>query len=512
MSPTTAKCWYVVLLVLSVAPQWTAAFSTCPMHRQHPPSYRGFATTTTKRVVTNRPARRRTVASSASSSVRATGGDEDESGEAAEDDGGPSSSSSAGENPYQDPNYPDLEFVDYSDPEYRADRGAGGDEFFDPESAGGGGIDGSTEEQVEAMREERRMQNDEYQFETYYKEVLKDGGEFKGEWSVFTTSTFTDGTTGQDGRPRLARAAGPLRVISRGERIELERGPASDGREGATDRLEYERILHHERVFAESEEGGEKSADLLRQEEISMGAKFWPAELSSRDFRGQQGIMCVGNAYTICTAVPLSPPPPPSESSSDGGSSSDADAEAHRGPFAEYRAELGLLAEVMRFRVKMDYAVRDDDRSLAMPPLHLRSLTVCRETLGMWPRAERYKSAIEAVTQDALWGPRGAGGGLYDPPPVGSEEQAGQYLLLDLEGRATVLLPYLMDQDPDAHPGSSGWVTSLDWTPGKNRFQVDRKTTAGRDLLGLRTLELSEVESESAERYRPRDGGSNMRQ
>merc|ERR1712238_404488 len=47
-------------------------------------------------------------------------------------------------NIYEDPNYPDLEFIDYSDPEYQIDQGAG-DEFFD---------DTSTEAQVEAMREE----------------------------------------------------------------------------------------------------------------------------------------------------------------------------------------------------------------------------------------------------------------------------------------------------------------------------------------------------------------------
>jgi hypothetical protein len=47
-------------------------------------------------------------------------------------------------------------------------------------------------------------------------------------------------------------------------------------------------------------------------------------------------------------------------------------------------------------------------------------------------------------------------------------------MLLNLDGGATALFPYLMDQDPEAHPGS-GWFTSLDWTPGDLRFQVDRK-------------------------------------
>jgi hypothetical protein len=82
---------------------------------------------------------------------------------------------------------------------------------------------------------------------------------------------------------------------------------------------------------------------------------------------------------------------------------------------------------------------------------------------------------------------------------------------LDLEGGATVLLPYLIDQDPSVHP-DMGWVTSLDWSPGPIRFQVDRKINLGQGILGLRTLEVSEVQSADAETYRPKDGGEDMRQ
>jgi hypothetical protein len=523
------KFWYLSLLavVADVSCCWTVAF-TLPQQQLHMhdspfrqqdvvPTRTTETTATRTRSMSQVPSLCRTLTSSSSAAPVAAVvcwakgiSEDDEEGDTAGGDDAV--------NPYQDPNYPDLEFVNYSDPEYRVDQGVG-DEFFDPTTDN----EESTEAQVEAMREERRMKNDEYQFETYYREILKEGGEFKGEWSVFTTSTFTDGTVDSNGRPRLARAAGPLKVISRGERIELEHNNEEQqqqvvlGGGGTTDRLEYQRILHHEKVYADSEDIERKSEELLKQEEISMGTKFWPTELSANDFRGHQGIMCVGNAYTICTAVPLS-------LSSDASFSDESilPTPVTEGPFAEYRAELGLLSDVLRFRLKMDYAVLDADKIASSstsssggtppaPPLHLKSLTVCRETLGMWPRAEKYKSAIEAVTQDALWGPRGAEGGLYDPPPVGSEEQASQYLLLDLEGRATVLLPYLMDQDPDAHTGT-GWVTSLDWTPGKNRFQADRKIGSGKGLLGLRTLELTEVESASAEQYRPRDGGSNMRQ
>ena len=58
----------------------------------------------------------------------------------------------------------------------------------------------------------------------------------------------------------------------------------------------------------------------------------------------------------------------------------------------------------------------------------------------------------------------------------------------------------------------NGWVTSFDWAPGTQRYQVDRKVQGGLGLRNLRTLELSEVQSADADQYRPRDGGSDMRQ
>lgn len=79
-------------------------------------------------------------------------------------------------------------------------------------------------------------------------------------------------------------------------------------------------------------------------------------------------------------------------------------------------------------------------------------------------------------------------------------------MMLELDGGATLLMPYLIDQDPSVHP-DSGWVTSLDWTPGPIRFQVDRKINGGKGILGLRTLELSEVQSADAATYKPMDGG-----
>lgn len=205
------------------------------------------------------------------------------------------------------------------------------------------------------------------------------------------------------------------------------------------------------------------------------------------------------------------------------------------GPFAEYRAELGIQADNIRLRVKLDYSVlppnvtstagattqrsSDETTNRAPPPaLHLRTMTVCREAVNQWPRSSS-SSTIRAL----FGGPVGAPGGLYDPPPVGSVERAAQYCLLDLEGEATILFPAVMDQTEDGdddndddNTGSSSsnnnWVTSLDWTAGPMRYQVDRKVHGGINLMGLRTLELSEVQGADADQYRPRDGGQNMRQ
>ena len=386
-------------------------------------------------------------------------------------------------NPYSDPNYPDLEFVNYDDPEYQVDQGVG-DEFFGPDD---------TEEQIEAMREERRVKNDEFQFETYYRDILKEGREYKGEWLVFQTTTFFPGMEDSPvtETPRLAKAGEPLKVISRGERIKI------DDSKPDTD-LKYQRLVHHEKIFSESDV--EKSPDQERIEKEVMGVKYVPDQISSYDFRGTKGIMTVGAAYTTCMAEPLKP------------GQEEGDAIAPLGPYSAYRSEVGIQENDLRFRIKLDYSVNKKEKeTMEYPPLHLKSLIVCRETLDMWPRNKNYKSKAEALTGEYLFGPAGAPGGLFDPPPVGSEEQAMQYLLLDLEGGATVLLPYKMDQHPD-DPESSGWVTSLDWTPGKNRFQADRKVKGGKEILGLRTLELTEVGSESADDWRPSDEGADMRQ
>jgi hypothetical protein len=184
----------------------------------------------------------------------------------------------------------------------------------------------------------------------------------------------------------------------------------------------------------------------------------------------------------------------------------------YKGPFAEYRTEVGIQDKNIRLRLKFDYSVLEKSRTTTTPPpsLHLKTLTVCREMIGGLP-TQSSNSISDAITREAFYGPAGAEGGLYDPPPISSDEQAQQYMIMDLDGRASVLFPYVMDQDPIAHDGN-GWVHSVDWTPGSMRYQVDRKVNGGEDMLGLRTLELSEVQGVDAETYRPRDGGQNMRQ
>ena len=413
------------------------------------------------------------------------------------------------ENPYADPNYPDLEFVNYDDPEYSSDRGST-DEFF----AASDGTP-STEEQIEAMREDRRRRNDEYQFQTYYTSVLKEGDSFHGDWTIYKTDTFLpDDIAPKDPKatfPRLVKASKTMKVVSSSYK---EVVPFT--KEGQQP-VDLERIYHVERVASAEEDPlkawkddvdtdsgfREKKAEPVPQdppeaaetEKEIIAKTYWPSALRALDFRGPQGIMVVGNAYTISTALDMN--------------GKELAPDQTDGPFSEYRAELGLNVKDMRMRIKLDYARLPDDKS-AEPPLHLRSLTVCREGRNYWPRREgKFRSLSERTASDALFGASGADGGLYDPPPVGSDQQASQYMVLDLEGHATVLFPFLLDQE---EKGDQGWVSSLDWAPGAMRYQVDRKVGAGRQLLGLRTLELSEVQTADAEQYRPKDGGQNMRQ
>lgn len=370
-------------------------------------------------------------------------------------------------NPYSDPNYPDLEFVDYDDPDYRAFR----DDDDLPTTPGLSPDE--TLAEIESMREDRRRRNDEYQFETYHSKVLRDGSvSTRGEWTVFQTDTFMDDDAAsrrEEGKrhvPRLLQWDKILKVISSGGKTIVDKD--------AEWRVDGERIVHTETLADIHDFPYKEDVEIQwdAQDKLHVQNTFWPDRMTSLDFRGPGGNMCVGKAYTICDATPAI------RNDDTGG----VDEDRHEGPFTEMRTELGVTDGDLRFRIKLDYATLEEDNEIASnipPSLHLRTLTVCRETLdGFWPKpvdnginleeeedmATLPQSNARRKDQDKvdvrLFGPSGAPGGLYDPPPVGSEERAVQnYMLLDFEGGATVLLPHRLDQ----HDTESefGWVTSL---------------------------------------------------
>jgi len=360
--------------------------------------------------------------------------------------------------------YPELEFVNYNDPEYKVDQGEEmnitGDE---------------TEARIEEMREERRRLNDEFQFETYFRDVLESGGEFKGEWTVYK-AMFDE--LDMYGMPQLRKAKNILKVVSKGDKVVKD--------QNAEWRVDGEYIFHEEVAAIDQENDMSFAETILSQ-------TYFPKELKAFDFRGPAGIMKVGNGHTICQTVPLN------------GSSED---DTNDGPFSEMRTEVGIHHDDIRLRLKLDYRASETDSDNDVPPLLLNTVIVCRERLNAWPRKEGFAPSEKEI---ALFGPPGAKGGLYDPPPIENDEQAAQYMMQDLQGGATILFPFKINQSENMFDGK-GWVTTLDWSPGAIRYQVDRKVNAGKKVKGLKTLELTEVETEEANRWRPRDGGANMRQ
>jgi len=398
-------------------------------------------------------------------------------------------------NPYADPAYPDLEFINYDDPEYSVNQG--GDEFIADVP-----VD-TTEEEIEAMREDRRRRNDEYQFETYHAECLMSGETFKGEWTTYRASTFMEGVEEEEGAFPRFKVEDPVRVVSVGRKIFLENPDDADEFEF---RVDGERLVHEERLAEKQDFEEDEEWEAVRatskgtgtsEDNNFVGKRYAPEKMRAFDFRGDAGSMCVGNCYTISDAIPLEV------------DELDADGE-YDGPFSEYRSEIGIKYKRMRYRVKWDYRVKECEQESETPALHLHSMIVCRETRERWPRYVSGQNVDESASE-RLFGTPGANGGLYDPPPVGGEAQASQYVSLDLEGGATVLFPHKIDQDPEAHNGM-GWVQTLDWCPGRLRYQADKKVKSGKELRVLRTLELSEVQSADVDKWRPNDDGTDMRQ
>ena len=493
------------LLAAAHGPHLTTAFSGTPRFALKPPSY--------KHVLS----RELSIPSSTVATIALHSTPEGTNNEDSE-----SNKNNNKNNPYSDPDYPDLEFINYDDPNYQAFQDDN-DDF--PTTTTPGLSQDETLAEIESMREDRRKRNDEFQFETYHSKVLRNGQvSTRGEWTVFQTDTFMEKDASSQRKegarhiPRLLKWDKVLKVISSGSKAIIDKD--------AEWRVDGERIVHTETLADIHDFPYKENVEIQwdAQDRLHVQNTFWPDQMTSLDFRGPGGNMCVGKAYTICDATPMI---------QSGNSNNENEGERHEGPFSEMRTELGVTDGDLRFRIKLDYATLEEDDEIALnipPALHLRTLTVCRETLdGFWPKPVDNGINLEAEEdmttlpqsnarrkdQDRvdvrLFGPTGAPGGLYDPPPVGSEERAVQnYMLLDFEGGATVLLPHRLDQhDTDSE---FGWVTSLDWTPGKIRYQVDRKVFGGTKLKGLKTLELSEVRGEDADRWRPKDGGVDMRQ
>lgn len=221
-------------------------------------------------------------------------------------------------NPYADPNYPDLEFVNYDDPEYQVNQGGDDESQLTDEDA------------IEEMREERRRRNDEYQFQTYYTDILKNGKEFFGEWTVYRTSTFLPNNNNIDTThpPQLIKLGGgsstssdsnnsnqpTVRVVSSAykETVATSSPHPTDA----------ERIRHVETILPTlvlNQENNDKYDDatllpdtdfglgVTKQQEVDKGSKnepfaeqtiknnvYWPDPLKATDFRGHQGIMVCG--------------------------------------------------------------------------------------------------------------------------------------------------------------------------------------------------------------------------
>mmetsp|Transcript_16936 Transcript_16936/g.36712 ORF Transcript_16936/g.36712 Transcript_16936/m.36712 type:complete len:690 (-) Transcript_16936:161-2230(-) len=214
------------------------------------------------------------------------------------DDATNDGSNDSDENPYADPNYPDLEFVNYDDPDYSVDQGVGDD--VEPYN------DDATLAEIEAMREERRRKNDEFQFETYHANVLRGGERSLGEWAVFQTDTFMgeEVVKGRNpaalGVPRLLKWDKVLKVVSRGSKIVTD--PDAEWR------VDGERIVHEERLAtlddfptlmmsegssssSSSDRNGSPSAfsvDRTEQKDAMMDASSW-GDLPSHRTRDDGG-------------------------------------------------------------------------------------------------------------------------------------------------------------------------------------------------------------------------------
>uniref|UniRef100_A0A7R9VH35 Uncharacterized protein n=1 Tax=Pseudictyota dubia TaxID=2749911 RepID=A0A7R9VH35_9STRA len=115
--------------------------------------------------------------------------------------------------------------------------------------------------------------------------------------------------------------------------------------------------------------------------------------MSTETFRGPQGIVVEGSAHTTCNAIPLNGVDAAADASDDDDNGDDDG--SHDGPFSEYHAELGL-----------QYGCE------------------CASSSTTAPRTTNFSTKTRGSSR--LFGPPGADGGLYDPPPVGDDVQASR--------------------------------------------------------------------------------------
>ena len=156
----------------------------------------------------------------------------------------------------------------------------------------------------------RRRRNDEFQFQTYYQKVLRNGeAEFRGEWTVYQTSTFLDGGTvldrddddNDEGLPNLVETGStPLTVVSRGykELVETNSPFAVDA-----ERIRHVEEIRQPSVMSDADidglmsdiDGSQNSEEeqVATEKEILVHS-YWPDALKALDFRGHQGIMVCG--------------------------------------------------------------------------------------------------------------------------------------------------------------------------------------------------------------------------
>lgn len=72
-----------------------------------------------------------------------------------------------------------------------------------------------TELEIEEMREERRRKNDEFQFETFYKDFVGEEEEWRGEWTRYETTTFLPNEAApQGGMPQLVKPIRSTKAIT----------------------------------------------------------------------------------------------------------------------------------------------------------------------------------------------------------------------------------------------------------------------------------------------------------